>query len=169
MTELGAETRRAARRLRWATLFGITLTTLVCLFGAVTLAFGPLQFEPIVVGMNDGLQPRQKACLLLAIGALLMVALLRLAAMLRGIEAGRIFPASSLRGFAFYLFLAILASVAGPPLIQLAGALIAGTGQVELSLDGGEALLLFVTGLLFFVARLLDEAQAIADDASQIV
>ena len=32
-----------------------------------------------------------------------------------------------------------------------------------------DLLMLFVTGLLFFVARLLDEAQRVADDFSQIV
>ena len=38
-----------------------------------------------------------------------------------------------------------------------------------MALGGGAALMLLVTGLLFFVARLLDEAQRLADDHSQIV
>ena len=52
-----------------------------------------------------------------------------------------------------------------PPLLQLAS----GARQLELSLGGGEALMLLLTGLLFFVARLLDEARRLAEEHSQIV
>ncbi|MBO9621582.1 MAG: hypothetical protein J7500_02610 [Sphingomonas sp.] len=151
------------------TFAAIGLAVLACGFAAVTLAFGKPALGPIVVGMDDSLTSAQGAGLLAVTGALLAMALLRLAAMLRSVETGQAFPAAPLRGFACYLFLAVLASVAGPPLIQLAAAAVAGGGRVELGLDGGEVLLLFVTCLLFFVAQLLGDAQAIADDARQIV
>ena len=51
-------------------------------------------------------------------GLLLGLALLKLVAMLRRIEGGAPFAAAGLRGFARYLFLAVLASVLAPPLIQ---------------------------------------------------
>jgi len=79
------------------------------------------------------------------------------------------FVPSALRAFAFYLFLAVLVDVAGPPLIQTVRAITGEGGSITLAIGGGEALMLFVTGLLFLVARLLHIAEAIADDSSQIV
>jgi len=52
------------------------------------------------------------------------------------------------------------------PVLFIAGLVVA---LASLSLDSGEALMLLVTGLLFFVARLLAEAQRLADEHSQIV
>ena len=65
----------------------------------------------------------------------------------------------------------MLASVLLPPLILLAlGARPRPAAQrMTFALAGSDLLMLFVTGLLFFVARLLDEAQRVADDFSQIV
>jgi len=170
MTQIAARTRRAARLLRGVTLAGIALIAAGCLGGAALLMQGETTAGALAVDIDATLPPVPGAALLLAVGALLVAALARLAAMLRQVEAGTAFPAAPLRGFARYLFLAVLASVLGPPLIQL-GLGLAGHSarQVMFTLGGGEALMLFVTGLLFFVARLLDDAQAIADDASQIV
>ncbi len=86
-------------------------------------------------------------------------------ALLRAVEAGQAFPARALRGFAFWLFLAVLFGVLGPALLQLAS----GAERIEVSLSGDQALMLLLTGLLFFVARLLDEARRLADEHSQIV
>ena len=61
--------------------------------------------------------------------------------------------------------LTVLFGVVGPPLLQFAS----GAPRIEVTLDGGEALMLLLTGLLFFVARLLAEAQRLADEHSQIV
>jgi hypothetical protein len=105
------------------------------------------------------------AIALLLFGLLIGLAMLRAAALLRAVEGGQVFPARPLRGFALWLFLTVLFAVLGPPLLQLAS----GTRHLVLSLGGGEALMLLLTGLLFFVARLLDEAQRLADDHSQIV
>ena len=91
--------------------------------------------------------------------------------MLRRVEAGAPFAAApQLRGFARFLFLSVLASVLLPPLILLAlGTTAPGGATVTFALAGSDLLMLFVTGLLYFVARLLDEAQRVADDLSQIV
>ena len=156
---------RAARRLRLLTLFGTALVLLAFLFAA-GLTFGghAADFPGIAVHAGE-LPPAPAAIMMVLFGALIALALLRMAAMLREVEQGRIFPAAALRGFARYLFLAMLASIAGPPALAAAW----GARQLSLSLDSGQVLMLLVTGLLFLVARLLDEARAIADDASQIV
>lgn len=165
MSEAPLPIRRAARRLRLFTLFGIALIELVILFAAWVLAEGRAADFPALEIRTDGLPPVPAALTLLLFGLLLGLALLRLVAMLRQIESGTLFPAGSLRGFARYLFLAVLASVFAPPLIHA----ITGARRVDLSLGGGAFLMLIVTGLLFFVARLLDEARRLADDHSQIV
>jgi hypothetical protein len=156
---------RAARRLRLVTLFGIALIELVILFAAWVLAAGRAADFPALEIRTEGLAPLPAAGVLLLFGLLLGLALLKLVAMLRQIEGGAPFAARGLRGFARYLVLAILVTVLAPPLVHAA----AGARRVDLSLGGGTALILLVAGLLFFVARLLDEAQRLADDHSQIV
>lgn len=165
MSEAPPPIRRAARRLRLFTLFGIALIELVILFAAWVLVEGRAADFPALEIRTGGLPPVPAALALLLFGLLLGLALLRLVAMLREVEGGAAFPARGLRGFARYLFLAVLASVFAPPLAHA----ILGARRVELSPGGGAALMLIVTGLLFFVARLLDEARRLADDHSQIV
>ncbi|WP_129790926.1 hypothetical protein [Sphingosinicella sp. CPCC 101087] len=124
-----------------------------------------------IVVDSGGLAGSPAAVVLVATALLLAVALCHLAGMLRKVENGRPFEtAAGLRGFAFYLFLAVLASILLPPVIQLglaAGG--AGPRSAALSIGGGELLMMLVTGLLFLVARLLDEAQRVDEDARQIV
>jgi len=165
MSETPSNIRRAARRLRLFALFGIALTELFILFAAWVLVQGRAADFPALEIRTEGLAPWPAAGVLLLFGLLLGLALLRLVAMLRQIEGGAPFAAAGLRGFARYLFLAVLASVLAPPLVHAA----TGASRVNLALGGGAALMLLVTGLLFFVARLLDEAQRLADDHSQIV
>lgn len=156
---------RAARRLRLVTLFGIAAIELVILFAAWVVAEGRAADFPMLSIHSGGLAPGPAALSLLLFGLLFGAALLKLVAMLRRIEGGAPFAAAGLRGFARYLFLAVLASELAPPLIGAA----MGSGRIVLMLGSGSALMLLVTGLLFFVARLLDEAQRLADDHSQIV
>ena len=165
MSETPPHIRRAARRLRLFTLFGIALIELVILFAAWVLVEGRAADFPALEIRTDGLAPWPAALALLLFGLLLGLALLKLVAMLRQIEGGAPFAAAGLRGFARYLFLAVLATVLAPPLLQAA----TGAHRIDLSLGSGAALMLIVTGLLFFVARLLDEARRLADDHSQIV
>jgi hypothetical protein len=165
MSETPPHIRRAARRLRLVALFGIALIELLILFAAWVLAAGRAADFPALEIRTEGLAPWPAAAILLLFGLLLGLALLRLVAMLRQIEGGAPFAARGLRGFARYLFLAVLVTVLAPPVLHAA----AGARRVDLSLGSGAALMLLVTGLLFFVARLLDEAQRLADDHSQIV
>lgn len=165
MNETPPKLRLAARRLRLVVLFVAALIELAILFAAwVTLNGNAASFPAMQIDVG-GLAPVPGAIALLLFGLLTGLALLSAAALLRAVEAGEIFPARQLRGFALYLFLAVLASVLGPPLLHLT----AGAGRLTLALSGGEVLMLLLTGLLFFVARLLDEAQRLADEHSQIV
>jgi hypothetical protein len=165
MSETPPRLRRAARRLRLVALFGTAAIELVILFAAWVLINGNAAGFPALDIHTHGLPPVPAAVSLLLFGLLIGLALLRVVAMLREVEAGNPFPAHALRGFARWLFLAILATVLAPPLFHLA----AGARRLDFTLGAGEALMLLVTGLLFFVARLLDEAQRLADDHSQIV
>ena len=157
--------RSAARRLRHVTQAGIALVILTSIAAAWALATGRAEGLGVLQIDTEGLAPWPAALSLLAVGVLLAAALLQLVRMLRQVEADALFAAAPLRGFALFLFLAVLASLLLAPLLELAF----GGRRLALAVTGGDALMLFVTGLLFFVARLLDEAQRIADDASQIV
>jgi hypothetical protein len=164
-----ARLHRAARLLRLATLAAAVL--LVALSGlAAWLLLSGRRGEFSAIRIEDqGMAPLPTALSILLIGALVALALLRLARMLAKVEAGSPFGAArDLRGFATFLFLSVLASVLAPPALQLA--LVGHGGQrINLSLSMSDAVMLLITGLLFLVARLLDEAQRVADDASQIV
>jgi hypothetical protein len=172
MNDILSPTRRAARRLRFVTLAGVAVLALLILFAVAMLVAGAPVSDTIFVRIeHGGLPPLPAAAVLAAVGLLVGIALLRLARMLHRVEQGVPFGAArDLRGFAFYLLLAVLASILLPPLLQMAlGHGNGADGPVAFTLGGGEALMLLVTGLLFFVARLLDEAQRLADDHSQIV
>lgn len=169
MNGTSSSIRRSARRLRLATLFATALVELgIALAAWVLIAGKPgdLPWLGIEVG---GLHRVPAAIVLLLFGLLLGLALLRLVAMLRQIEGGAPFAAAGLRGFARWLFLAVFVSWLAPPLIMLAFGDASGRHTLHLSLDSSEALMLLVTGLLFFVARLLAEAERLADEHSQIV
>ena len=165
MSETPPKLRRGARRLRLAALLATALIELVILFAAwVTLNGNPANFPALDIQTGD-LPPVPGAIALLLFGLLVGLAFLRAAALLRAVETGEVFPARHLRGFAFWLFLLVLSGVLAPPLFQLTS----GAPRLVLDLSGGEALMLLLTGLLFFVARLLAEAERLADEHSQIV
>lgn len=160
---------RTARLLRLVTLAAaVSLAALAILASWVLLSGRRAEFSAIRIEDQD-MAPLPVALSILLVGALVVLALLRLARMLARVESGSPFGAArDLRGFATFLFLSVLASVLAPPALQLA---LAGHGpqRIDLSLSMSDAVMLLITGLLFFVARLLDEAQRVADDASQIV
>lgn len=165
MSQTPPKLRRSARRLRLAALLATALIELVILFAAwVTLNGNAASFPALQIQTGD-LPPVSGAISLVIFGLLVGLAFLRAAALLRAVEAGEVFPARHLRSFALWLFLTVLFPVLGHPLLQLAS----GTHRMVLSLSGGELLMLLLTGLLFFVARLLAEAQRLADEHSQIV
>lgn len=165
MSETPPHLRRAARRLRLFASVATALVELVILFAAWVTFNGREAGFPGLEIETGGLAPLPGAIALLLFGLLIGLALLRAIALLRAVEGGEIFPARQLRGFAFWLFFTVLFTVVGHPLLQLAS----GARQLVLSLSGGQALILVLTGLLFFVARLLAEAQRLADEHSQIV
>jgi hypothetical protein len=171
MMKLDPHMQRAARRMRRITLAGTVLLIAVTAFAAAWPLAGGGESAGMVQIESVGLPPVPAALVQIATGALLVLALVRLAQMLGKVEAGRPFEtAAGLRGFAFYLFLSMLASLLLPPLVQLALAAAGpGGGRATFEIGSEDVLMLFVTGLLFMVARLLDEAQRVADDASQIV
>ena len=165
MIEAPSHLRRAARRLRLAALFVTALVELVILFAAWVTFSGEAGAYPAFDIHIGEFAPLPGAIALLLFGLLIGLACLRAAALLRAVEAGQVFPARPLRGFAFWLFVTVLYAVLGPPLLQLAS----GSHRLVLSIGGSEALMLLLTGLLFFVARLLAEAERLADEHSQIV
>ena len=169
MSEPSLSIRRSARRLRLVTLFATALVELGIAFGAWVLVAGRSQDLAWLDIEAGGLPPVPAAIVLLLFGLLLGLALLRLVAMLRQIEGGAPFAAAGLRGFARWLFLAVFVTWLAPPLIFLVAGDAGGRHHLHLSLDSSEALMLLVTGLLFFVARLLAEAERLADEHSQIV
>ena len=171
MSELPPQIRKSACRLRYVALAAIALFELILLFAAWVLIAGR-QGEFAALQIHEsGLPPWAAASTLLLVGLLVGIALFRLVRMLRRVEAGAPFAAAGdLRGFAYYLLLAVAASVFAPPLLQLGIAAASGAQhRADFALGGTELFALLVSGLLFFVARLLDEAQRLADDHSQIV
>ena len=171
MNELPAQIRLSARRLRYVALGAIALFELVLLLAVFVLIAGRRDAISVLAIHDSGLPPWATAATLLLVGLLVGIALFRLVRMLGRVEAGAPFAAAGdLRGFAFYLLLAVLASVFVPTLLGLAADAVSGAPhRVTLALGGTELLTLLVSALLFFVARLLDEAQRLADDHSQIV
>jgi hypothetical protein len=168
MSDLSPSIRPAARRLRLVTLVSIVLVELVVLLALWAVLFGRRASLTALHIEDGGLTAWPTAIGLLLIGLFVGLALFRLARMLGRIEAGELFPAGDLRGFALYLFASVLVSI----LVPMVGPLLdAGPAphRLALNLSLTEALMLLISGLLFFVARLLDAARAIADDNSQIV
>ena len=171
MTELPPQIRASARRLRHVALAAIALFELLLLLAVFVLFAGRREEFPLLHITDAGLPPWISAASLLLVGMLVGIALFRLVRMLRRVEAGAPFAAAGdLRGFAFYVLLAVAASVFVPALLGAGAEMASGAShRVTLSLGGTELLALLVSALLFFVARLLDEAQRLAEDHSQIV
>ena len=152
---------RTARILRWVTWAGIAALLPLTLFVVWSLLRGQPDTGAVQVAIESPLEGVAGAILAAGTRLLIAIALLHLARMLRlietGVASGR---AAALRNFALYLFLALLAGVVVPPLVQLLGPAGAGGARtVSLAFGSDEVLMLFVTGLLFLVARLLGEAE----------
>jgi hypothetical protein len=163
--EFSSPLSRSARRLRLATLFCTALVVIFGLFAALLAVSGSDLAEVRITG-----DPVSSA----TAAALFAAGLWRLIRMLRRIEAGETFTSGTigdLRGFALFTLLAALASVFLPPLVSLAAAFPREAGQVRITFDlaGSDLLAILASALLFFVTRLLREAQRIAEDNSQIV
>lgn len=166
---------RAARRLRIWTGVGLGVIAAIVLYAAVAGIAGLGQSQDIYILDADGTSAERVGLISAALaGTPLAVALWRLMRMLKGIERGDIFTASTvheLRSFALFVLISALASIVVQPAIALAAELATGADRVRLNLtfDLNDFFILLVSVLLFFVARLFSEAQRIADENEQIV
>lgn len=166
---------RGARRLKISTGIGLSIVTAIVLYATVAGITGLSQSEGFFILDSDGTSAGRTGLIAAALtGSPLAIALWRLMRMLREIERGGVFTATTvreLRGFALFVMFSALASLFVQPIIDLIAALISGADKVRLSMtfDLNDFFILLVSVLLFFVARLFSEAQRIADENEQIV
>ncbi|MGK2284526.1 DUF2975 domain-containing protein [Pedomonas sp. V897] len=166
-----------ARRLRIGTALALVVVVGICLYAAIAGLAGLGQpGEVHISSASDSGTPANRNELIAAAiaGLPLAIALWRLIRMLRAIERGQLFTGTTvaeLRGFALFVMISALASILVLPVLDIATALAsdADTRTVTLTFDGGDFFALLVSVLLFFLARLLGEAQRIAEDNEQIV
>lgn len=163
------ELMTSARRLRIGTTACLTLLILLCLYAAAAGLAGLGQAE---ASAEPSPAIDQLAAALT--GTPLAIALWRLIQMLRRVEGGEIFSSGTiadLGGFALFVLLSALISILASPVIALARLAIGGgdPSQVLLTFNGGDFFALLVSLLLFFIVRLLREAQRIADEHQQFV
>lgn len=168
----------SARGLRRLTLTALVMVIVVTTLGAIAFGgsnakLGPLSFETGLesFGAHGHLAG---ATMMIAGGALFAYALWRLSRMLALVAQGEAFSSGTvrhLRAFAFYAFASTAASIMLPPLAQLLIILSrpVRTGKLTLSVDGSDLWALLISGFLFLVARLMSEAQRIADENRMIV
>lgn len=145
---------RNAKILRYVTYAGVALVV------AATLAGLPADLPGVI--------------LLVATGVPFALALWELSRMLGRAEQGEIFSQPTiahLRRFALFVLVTAIISIFLPPIVAIAAALWAAEGleHVVVSFEGGDVFILLISALLFFVARLFEEAQRIADENRQIV
>lgn len=171
MTDARSNLRRSARRLRIATILVAILIGTAVLVAIVAVLTGHQDDIPGMQIEDDGMHRWTVVLSLVGIGGCLVLALSRLTTMLVRVEAGdNIGIARDLRSFASWLFLAILGLMILPALIQLAIRLITGVPLlVTVTISLPEALMLLITGLLFFVARLVGEAERVSEEGRQII
>lgn len=166
---------RGARRLYWASLLSLLVVAATILYAAADLAWGVGVGSAIRLGDGGGALHGDQLLTAVVSGVVFALGLWRLARMARRIEAGELFaPATiaDMRAFTALVLASALVSILLPPLVAFARALATappGARQVTLSFSGGDFFGLLVSAILFLVARLLTEAQRIADDMNQIV
>lgn len=155
---------RSARRLRVVVLIVAVVLALAMLAGVV-LPSGVVSSSGLSRGWGLAV-----AGLTIALG---VGSLVELGAMLREVEHGRVFAPATMRRFRRFaaLFLSCaVANVALPPLVQLVQLIAArGHGEVTVSLSDSGLLTLLAGVLMFFIARMFDEAARLDDDNRSIV
>jgi hypothetical protein len=162
------------QRARWLRLVALAGAGL-CLAVTLLAVFGPaLGVSGLLAATlhTDGLPHAWAGAIALLLAALLAAALWQLARMLGQVERGAPFaPVATrhFRRFALLLLIAALLRLLLPPLAVLALMATGRSATVTLSLTGGDVLALFVAAVLFFVARLFDEAARLEEDSRSIV
>lgn len=157
---------RFASRLRLATMVvGVGLVLL-------TLAAVLLPGSHIIRVQAEGLSRPWATVVSVAVVILAVGGLVPLASMLHAVEEGQVFASAATRNFRRFALLFLLsagANIVLPPLVQLGLALHAGGGRITLHLNDSGLVTLLVGALLFFVARLFDEAARLDEDSRSIV
>ncbi|MBO9711545.1 DUF2975 domain-containing protein [Sphingomonas sp.] len=158
---------RLARRLRLG--IWVVIAAIVLLYGAARLGLGTSNVRIVARAAVDSDIPELWWARDLA-ALLILAALVRLAGMLGLIARGQRFSppvTRAFRGFALLLLLAAAVTLVAP---FLALAYAEPThGQLHIALNFRDVWTMFVTGALFLVANLLDEAQRLEADLSEIV
>ncbi len=169
MNELAAN----ARRLRFATLLVLALACGLTLAAAIAALDDPA--HSIEQGLAVDRPAAQWAALLVGIATtpLFVAARVRLVRVLRCIEAGWPFAREAvghLRAFAGWVFVASLAPLVLPTMANLGLRLLVDTAdRLSIVLEDGDLFLPLFSGLLYIIARLVGQAQAVADENRQII
>ena len=159
---------RTAARLRLGVIAAGSVMVLLYLVARFDLALGHAHVE----FRNDGMTAAAGRIVADGTMLLLLIALVRLAQMLRLVEQGELFSAAVIRhfrGFAFWLLFMALYGFLAPILLTLADAAGGKSPRMAFILDLRELLTLGITLLLFLLARLLERARQIEAEMREIV
>ena len=158
---------RSARRLRLLVWVGIALIVAVYLLNRLGSPFGLVRVETHTAVLGWEGQALIDLTLLLFV-----VALVRLAQMLGAVADGPLFGprvTRAFRGFAFWLFLAMLVDVLSGPAIAIARRVAGGSGTAVLTFELRDLLMLAGALFLFLLARMMEQARAIESELEEIV
>jgi hypothetical protein len=169
MTEYATPFSGLARGLRIAAAFGAAALPLI----VVAAIAVPQRGAPVTATIEaGGLPPGWGAALALVYTLLVSMALVELCRMLRRVEQGDAFSPVAIRHFrrfAAWLSIAALAAILLPAIAVLSRAALADSGGARLDLDGGDALFLLLSVLMFLIARLFEAAARYQEDSREIV
>lgn len=157
---------RSARRLLWVVAAAIAV--MVSLYLAARFGI-QLSRARVEYGPHEAIGRTSQAIGDLGM-VLLVVALGRLAQMLRAIGRGELFSATVIRrfrGFAFWLLLMAIVDLVGPLLAELFAR--RSGDPVRLIVDFRQVLTVGVTLLLFLLARLFERARQIDEENREFV
>lgn len=152
------------------TLVCAALLILVTVLAVVAPAFGRDTWLPTLHG--DGLPRAWAAGIALAIAIAVAAGLFSMSKMLACIAQGETFSARAVlhfRRFALCLLFAASLQVVLPVVVTLWLALRHHAGAVTLSFDAGDALVLLLACVFYFVSRLLVEASRLDEDNRSII
>lgn len=166
---------RGASRIQALVL--ISLVTVIAITSyAAAMAMGASTESSSVwlTGPQGWVASRNDAAVTALSGLAFALGLWRLMNMFKHIRRGELFARATiaeLRGFTSLVLISAVISIALPAIMAVLEAATSRAAErvVTLTFHGGDFFSLLIAALLFFVARLLGEAQRIAEDSSQIV
>lgn len=160
------EVERFARRLRLLTVATATALVAATLFAVAMPGIAFVALE------TDGLPHFAASAIAVVAVALAAGGLAELSLMFQAVEHGQAFAPTStrrFRRFALLILLSAIAKIVLPPLAQFGLAAYAGRGKISVAIDDSSLLTLLIGALLFFIARLFDEAARLEEDSRSIV